>query len=138
MYGYIKRKKNQRKGNNETQFDTTSVADLSFNLLIFFIVTASFIMRQGIFFSLPSADSAAVKVDANQLVDIYPEQEGFIIEGEKKTRSDVMSLLKSRKESVNEIVAVIHMKPEIKYDRLVDSLSLVRETGVVKVSLKDN
>lgn len=138
MYGNIRRNKDKRREKNELQFDTTAVADLSFNLLIFFIVTASFIMRQGIFLSLPSAGSAAVKVEANQIFDIYPEQNGFVIEGEKKNRGDVMLMLKSRKESVRDIVAVIHMKPDVKYDRLVDSLSLIRESGVVKISLKDN
>ncbi len=138
MPGYLRMKRTVRRENNDLQFDTTAIADLSFNLLIFFIVTASFMLRQGIFLSLPSAGSASIKVEQRQIVDIYPETDGFTVEGEKKTRSALMTLLKSRKESVKEVIAVVHMKPELKYDRLVDSLSLVKESGIVKVSLKDN
>ncbi len=138
MSGFIKRKKKLRRGYTDLQFDSTSIADLSFNLLIFFIVTASFMLRQGIFLSLPSANSAAVKVEAEQIFDIYPQNDGFIFEGEMKTRNDIVTLLKSRKESVKDTIAVIHMKPDVVYDRLIDSLSLVKESGVVKVSLKEN
>lgn len=138
MPGYLRKKKFLRREKNDLQFDTTAVADLSFNLLIFFIVTASFMLRQGIFLSLPSPGSASIKVEQKQLVDIYPEAGGFTVDGGKKTRSELMTLLKSRKESVKDIIAVIHMKPDLKYDRLVDSLSLVKESGIVKISLKDN
>jgi biopolymer transport protein ExbD len=138
MSGFIKRKKKVRRGYNDLQFDSTSIADLSFNLLIFFIVTASFMLRQGIFLSLPSAASAVVKVEEKQIFDIYPQNDGFVFEGEKKTRTEIMTLLKLRKDSVKDTIAVIHMKPDVVYDRLIDSLSLVKESGVVKVSLKDN
>ncbi|PKL14997.1 MAG: hypothetical protein CVV49_22130 [Spirochaetae bacterium HGW-Spirochaetae-5] len=138
MSGFIKQKKKLRRGYTDLQFDSTSIADLSFNLLIFFIVTASFMLRQGIFLSLPAANSAAVKVEAEQIFDIYPQNDGFIFEGERKTRNDIITLLKSRKESVKDTIAVIHMKPDVVYDRLIDSLSLVKESGVVKVSLKEN
>ncbi len=138
MSGFIKRKKKLRRGYNDLQFDSTAIADLSFNLLIFFIVTASFMLRQGIFLSLPSAASAVIKVEEKQIFDIYPENEGFIFNGDKKTRDQIVTLLKLRKESVNDTIAVIHMKPDVVYDRLIDSLSLVKESGVVKVSLKDN
>lgn len=138
MSGFIKRKKKIRRGYNDLQFDSTSIADLSFNLLIFFIVTASFMLRQGIFLSLPSANSAAVKVEAEKIFNLYPENDGYIFEGEKKTGNEIVNLLKSRKESVKDPIAVIHMKPDVVYDRLIDSLSLVKESGVIKVSLKDN
>ena len=137
MFYFIRRKKILSREKNEVQFDTTAIADLSFNLLIFFIVTASFMLRQGIFLSLPSADSASVKIEEKQIFDIYPDNNGYVAGDAFMTRADVMGLLKSRNETVKDVVAVIHMKPEVKYDRLVDSLSLVRESGVAKVSLKD-
>ncbi len=138
MSGFIKRKKKIRSGYNDLQFDSTAIADLSFNLLIFFIVTASFMLRQGIFLSLPAANSATVKVEEKQIFDIYPQNDGFVFEGEKKSRNDILTLLKSRKDTVKDPIAVIHMKPDVVYDRLIDSLSLVKESGIVKISLKDN
>ncbi len=140
FYNYYLRRKARRHSQPRPyeSFDTTSIGDLSFNLLIFFIVTASFILKEGIFFSLPSKTAGVVQVEARQLVDIQPLNQGFMMEGMHLSREDLKTRLILRKKANRDIIAIIHMNPGVRYERLVDTLSVSRESGISRISLKND
>ncbi len=138
MYWLGRKNKPQQNQSRLIEFDTTPIADLSFNLLIFFIVTASFIMRQGVFLSLPSLSAGTVKVEPSQVIEIYPQDNGFIADGKTLGRKELLQYLTVRKMQTNEPVSIIYMKPTVKYERLVDTLSAIRESGLSRISLKYN
>ncbi|MCX8123905.1 MAG: biopolymer transporter ExbD [Spirochaetes bacterium] len=136
MYWLFRKHRQRQTQTRLIEFDTTPIADLSFNLLIFFIVTASFIIRQGVFLSLPSLSAGTVKVETSQVIEIYPQDNGFIVDGKILGRNQLLQYLAVRKSQTKEAVAIIYMKPEIRYERLVDTLSAIRESGLSKISLK--
>lgn len=138
MYWLFGTQRQRQKQTRLIEFDTTPIADLSFNLLIFFIVTASFIIRQGVFLSLPSLTAGTVKVEASQVIEIYPQDNGFIADGKNLNRNELLQYLALRKSQTKEAVVIIYMKPLIKYERLVDTLSAIRESGLSKISLRYN
>ena len=133
----LERRKRIKKAKAEMSADSTAIGDMAFLLLIFFIVTSSFILRQGIFLSLPSAQSSAIKMDKSRLVEIYPESDGFTYNEKRINRAQLAEVLTRQKEEFTDSVVIIRMKPEVKYDRLIDTLSLARETGLNRVSLKN-
>ncbi|MEW6527815.1 MAG: biopolymer transporter ExbD, partial [Spirochaetota bacterium] len=104
MYWFTRKNKPQQKQSRLIDFDTTPIADLSFNLLIFFIVTASFIIRQGVFLSLPSLSAGTVKVEPSQVIEIYPQDNGFIADGKVLGRKELLQYLSLRKSQTNETV----------------------------------
>ena len=136
MYWLNRNKKHHTQHTHLIEFDTTPIADLSFNLLIFFIVTASFILRQGVFLSLPPVNAAAVKVEISQIIEIYPQNNGFIVQGQSLNRTQLLNYLSQKKAKQNSPVVIIYMQPNIKYDRLVDTLSAIKESDISKISLK--
>ena len=77
----IRRREIRRKGFNDKPFESSSVGDLAFLLLIFFIVTSSFILRQGIFFSLPSKKASTIRLEQEQIIEVYPKNEGVLYNG---------------------------------------------------------
>ena len=117
--------------------DLSSVADVSFLLLIFFIVTSSFAINEGILLNLPSKDSSAIKVDQEDLVDIFPQAEGFKIENEIYDRKQLGEMLVKGFADNPDLVAIIHMISPVKYERLVDALSVVKESGLPRVSVRN-
>lgn len=133
----LKRRKKVKEAREEKMVDSVSIGDMAFLLLIFFIVTSSFIMRQGIFFSLPSPNSSAIKMKDNQLIEVYPEIDGFLVKGEKVARAELVTLLKEQKEKNSESVLIIRMRDEVPYEKLVDTLSVAKESGLTRVSLKN-
>ncbi len=117
--------------------DLSSIADVAFLLLIFFIVTSSFALNEGIFFQLPSASAGTTRVDKDELFEITPEESGFLVAGELCDNRRLDELLKLKLKEKPKVIAVIYMNPDIRYERLVDALSLVKTNGVTKVSVKN-
>jgi biopolymer transport protein ExbD len=110
------------------------MGDLSFLLFIFFMVTGSFILREGIFFSLPSMRSDVIRLNPNQAMEVTPLDNGFVFHNMLLDREAFVKEVK-RIQNKGGKVLVINMNPDVKYDRLVDTLSVARETGTRKVSL---
>lgn len=117
-------------------FDSSAIGDIAFLLLIFFIVTGSFILRQGIYFSLPSKNASSVSIEQKYITYVTPENAGFSINGKHLDRSRLKEILAAKREMSKKNILVICMKPSIKYKRLIDTLSLAKETGIKRVSLK--
>lgn len=136
IYRILNRKEKLRKMQDERQFDSSPMGDIAFLLLIFFIVTSSFILRQGIFFSLPSKSAGSVSLKDNKIVEVYPQDSGFLYNDRIITREQLKEVLNEKKEKVPDSVLIIRMKPKVAYDRLVDTLSVAKETKIKRVSLK--
>ncbi len=133
----INRRRREKYSLEHRPFESLSIGDIAFLLLIFFIVTSSFMIRQGIFFSLPSVYSSAVKIEKKQIIEVYPKNNGFLYEGSLIDRDSFIKILKKHKSEDKKKVLMIMMEPDVKYEYLVDILSIARETGVTKVSLKN-
>ncbi|HOO73114.1 MAG TPA: biopolymer transporter ExbD [Spirochaetota bacterium] len=137
IYKILRRRAVRQKELEAKHFDSTSIADLAFLLLIFFIVTSSFIIRQGLFFSLPSRSSGTVRVDENRIAEVFPRENGFLYEEKIMQRGEFKSSLKKQRLKEPETILLIRMAPEIRYDRLVDAMSVARELGIERISLKN-
>jgi biopolymer transport protein ExbD len=138
IYKILRRREVRRHRLEERSFDSTSIADMSFLLLIFFIVTGSFVIRQGIFMTLPSANAGSVKVDPAKIVDVRPENSGFRVDEVLLDRKSFKAMIVKHRQAHPDGVMLVRMGDGVKYDRLVDTLSVARETGLQRFSLKDD
>jgi biopolymer transport protein ExbD len=129
-------KKRRIKLAQSVSAEATSMGDVAFLLLIFFIVTTSFILRQGVFFTLPSKDAGIQKIDEKNIVKIYPSKSGYKINEAEMNKETLLKQLKSKAASNDETVAVVFMPVKLEYGRLVETLSVIKDSGVKKVSVK--
>lgn len=118
------------------QFDASSIGDLSFLLLIFFIVTSSFLLKQGLFLSLPSSQSVSQSIDAKRVLDVAPKENGFLTNGTLINEENLRKAMQEKKEQVEQPVILIQMTEGVPYNRLITLLSISREEEINKVSLK--
>ena len=137
IWKILRRREVVRRRREEKDFDSSSIGDMAFLLLIFFIVTGSFMLRQGIFFSLPSKTAGAIKLDRKEIFEVFPQDEGFLYNGVVINRDEFKEKLALHKINSPEGVLVIRMRKEVNYNRLVDTLSVAKETGLTRVSLKN-
>ncbi|MCU0846179.1 MAG: biopolymer transporter ExbD [Spirochaetes bacterium] len=133
----LHRRERRRREAQGPAFESSSMADMAFLLLIFFIVTGSFVLRQGIFFSLPSKTAGAVQLNERQIVEVYPQNNGFRYESVVLDRDGFKKILIARSDATKDSVLVIYMGKSVRYERLVDTLSVARESGMNRVSLKN-
>lgn len=72
------RKKNAMQEDEDNEINLTPMLDVVFIMLIFFIVTASFIKEAGIDVNRPAASTRDAMADANILIAISPGDEIWI------------------------------------------------------------
>ena len=133
----LRRQKERKERMGESSFDSSAIGDMAFLLLIFFIVTSSFLLRQGIFLSLPSQSSRSVAMKQAEVIEVVPRDRGFLVQGKVQTRTQYGELLAKHKEAYPKGALIIRMPEELPYHRLVDTLSVAREQGMTRISLKD-
>jgi biopolymer transport protein ExbD len=133
----IRRHVRERITTGYRPFESSSIADLAFLLLIFFIVTGSFVLRQGIFFSLPSRSAGSIRLEEKQILHVQPEMSGFRFNGDVLNRDAFERVLRDRYQASPGSVLLIHMGSSVTYDRFIDTLSVAKEAGIGRVSLKN-
>jgi biopolymer transport protein ExbD len=76
-------------------------------------------------------------VDEDKLIEVEPRNDGFRYRGMLMGRDSMVDELKKLHKNDPERVLIIVMARDVKYERLVDTLSVARETGIGRVSLKN-
>ncbi|MCP4078103.1 MAG: biopolymer transporter ExbD [Gammaproteobacteria bacterium] len=119
---------------DEAAIDLTPLMDIVFIMLIFFIVTTSFIKEAGVDISRPSANTAERKERGNILVAITANDEIWI----DKRRVDVRAVranIERLKAENPEGSIVIQADKESKNGLLVQVMDQARLAGVANISI---
>ena len=119
---------------DEDEINITPMLDVVFIMLIFFIVTASFVKESGIEVNRPKADTASMQSKASILVAINDKGEIWI----NKRKVDISSVRANieilHAENPQGSV-VIQADENAKTKLLVDVMDASREAGVYNISI---
>jgi len=118
----------------ETEINLTPMLDVVFIMLIFFIVTASFVKEAGIEVRRPEAEQAEAKKKANMLVAISPKNEIWIDRKETDPRA-VQTVLERMKAENPEGSLVIQADKEAYTETLVLVMDAARQAKIERVSI---
>ena len=130
----------QKKSKEETEINLTPMLDVVFIMLIFFIVTTSFVKEAGIEVNRPSAKSAQQKGKANILIAIRNNNEIWIDKRMVDVRS-VRANIERLKATNAQNSVVIQSDSESKTGILVKVMDQIRLAGIFNISistLKEN
>jgi biopolymer transport protein ExbD len=118
----------------EATVDITPMLDVVFIMLIFFIVTATFLKPAGIEVNSPRASTAQVQEKANILIAIDAENKIWVNRREIDLRSVRPNIEKLHAENPKGTV-VIQADKESKTDTLVQVMNASRRAGVYNIAL---
>ena len=125
----------QRKASaEEAEVDLTPMLDVVFIMLIFFIVTASFVKESGMDVNRPDAATAVVKPRGNILVAITPSGQIWIDKRQVDVRSIRANLERLYAENPQGAV-VIQADEESKNGLLVAVMDAAKLAGIENVSI---
>ena len=113
----------------ETEINLTPMLDVVFIMLIFFIVTASFIKEAGIDINRPDADTAVRKESANILIAISANNEIWIDRRQVQPQGVRANIERLRAENPEGAV-VIQADEEAYAETLLAVMNAAREVGV--------
>ena len=127
------RRKN-RKRNEDSSLDLTPMMDIVFIMLIFFIVTTSFVKETGVDINRPNAETAERDAKGNILVAITQNNEIWI----DKRRVDLKAVranIERLKIEYPEGSVIIQADKESRSGLLVEAMDQIRLAGVQNISI---
>ena len=118
----------------EQEINVTPMLDVVFIMLIFFIVTASFVKESGLDVNKPEAQTATKKEKANILIAISPNNEIWINRRRVDPRQVRANIQRLHAENPQGSV-IIQADKESNVNTLVQVMDASRDAGVFDVSL---
>jgi biopolymer transport protein ExbD len=125
---------NQTQVEDESEINITPMLDVVFIMLIFFIVTATFVKEAGIDVNRPDATTAVKQEKANILIAIGPNNDIWIDRRQVDIRSVRPNIERLHAENPQGTV-VIQADKESKTDTLIQVMDAARQAGVYNVSI---
>jgi biopolymer transport protein ExbD len=125
---------NQNQAEEESEINITPMLDVVFIMLIFFIVTATFVKESGIDVNRPDAATATKQEKANILIAIAANNTIWIDRRQIDIRSVRPNIERLHAENPQGTV-VIQADKESKTDTLIQVMDASRQAGVYNVSI---
>lgn len=130
----MRNRHSRRQSGAIAEVNMTPLIDMVFILLIFFIVTTSFVKETGVDVSRPSAKTAVKKEKANILIAIKPNGEVWIDKRQVDRRAVRANVERLHAENPEGSVIILADK-EAKTGLLIEVMDQARLAGVASVSI---
>lgn len=109
------------------EIPTSSMADITFLLIIFFMVTNTFAATRGLDFALPKEEKTPPLIEKEESVLIEVRPGGtFVVDGSQKALSDILDYLKPKLERNPLKPVIIRPDPEAAYGDMVRVYDVLR------------
>jgi len=118
----------------ETEINITPMLDIVFIMLIFFIVTTSFIKETGIDVLRPAAETA-IKQDRGNILIAISDTGQIWMHKKRVELTDVRGMVESSRKETPESSAIIIADVEAQTGLLIDLMDQVRLGGVTNISV---
>lgn len=125
------------------EISAASMSDMAFLLLVFFMVTAVFFVKEGFNIQLPRKNSKPTEVLRENVFEFQVSGENIVMKNVKAGEKNFKSALELKTEltqldipNLPEKLALIVASGETKYGNMLDVMSAVRMKGFQKVSVK--
>jgi len=130
----MRNRHSRRQSGAIAEVNMTPLIDMVFILLIFFIVTTSFVKETGVDVSRPSAKTAVKKDHANILISITPNGEVWMDKRQIDRRAVRANVERMHAENPEGSVIILADK-EAKTGLLIEVMDQARLAGVSNVSI---
>ncbi|EPG67066.1 ExbD/TolR family protein [Leptospira wolffii] len=125
------------------EISASSMSDIAFLLLVFFMVTAVFFVKEGLNIQLPRKDAEPTLVLRENVYEVLVSGEVIKMRNKKIGTKEYQNLKEFRAElnaleidNISEKIALIKTTGETKYGNMLDALSAVQLRGFTKISVK--
>jgi biopolymer transport protein ExbD len=124
-----------RKSSEEPRIDLTPMVDVVFLLLIFFMISTTFVESPGISIKLPEASSQSIEREPKEF-KIYLSREGDIYYLDRKISiSDYKKLLAEHQSNADNTTILLLADQESRHGKVVTLMDLARDAGFVKLAI---
>ena len=124
-----------RKPSEEPRIDLTPMVDVVFLLLIFFMISTTFVESPGISIKLPESSSQTIDLEPKEL-KIYLSQKGDIFYRDRQISLDeYKSLLAEHQAEAENTTVLLLADQESRHGKVVTLMDHARDAGFVKLAI---
>ncbi len=115
---------------------TSSMADIAFLLIIFFMLTAVFVTTRGLQFNLPEDDPTQLDVQPEEATHIKILGEGqYLVDKTAMTLEQMGGYIEMKMEQNPEKPVIIQTQPNVPYFVMIEVFDLLKYLQVVNISI---
>ncbi len=133
----------QRQSKVSDEIPTSSMADIAFLLLIFFLVTTVFEEEMGLPIVLPEAQAEEVEVSQKNIIHFLIREDGSVVvrRGESTSEQivsagEIEGIMRQEINANPEIIAAVKTAPDAPYRHLVNVLDELQLAAAQRISLQ--
>lgn len=115
--------------------NVTSLVDIIFNLLLFFMLTTSFSESAGLEVQLPSSNESDLAVSANDLVVVLTKTGTVMIDGEVIGRDQLEPRLQAHKDLPRAGTVLLEADDRVPHGKVVELMNVAKKIGVKTVGI---
>ena len=127
--------KRQRR-NVEDVGASGSLNDLSFLLIIFFIVIAGFNVNKGFLLNLPEKSKPRIVMKQHLMKCTLTNDEMILLDGKSVNQNELETEIKSMKAKFPDMTFLLLIQDNVPYQKVIDVVYLVRNSSVENFSFK--
>ena len=117
------------------EINSSSMADIAFLLLVFFLVTTTISLDKGISLVLPS-EGNELEVNRKNIVNILMNESGKVLLDDKPTKMNAVRGIIERKIASNpNLIFSVQTHPRTKYQNYLRLLDQLKEAKATKISI---
>ena len=125
----------EKKRRDLQEINSSSMADIAFLLLVFFLVTTTISMDKGISLVLPS-EGNEIEVNKTNIVNILVNETGKVLLDDKPTRlKDIKGIAERRITQNDKVIFSVQTHPRTKYQVYVQVLDQLKSAKAQKISI---
>ena len=125
----------EKKRRDLQEINSSSMADIAFLLLVFFLVTTTISMDKGISLVLPS-EGNEIEVNKTNIVNILVNETGKVLLDDKPTRlKDIKEIAERRITQNDKVIFSVQTHPRTKYQVYVQVLDQLKSAKAQKISI---
>ena len=115
---------------------TSSMADIAFLLIIFFMLTAVYSTTRGLDFGLPKDDPEDLNVKAEESIHIIVRGIGnYTVDRRPATLEEVGGYIQTKMAQNPKKPVIVQTEPDVPYGATIDVLDLCRQLDVKNISI---
>ena len=120
-----------RQHKPDDEIPTSSMADIAFLLIIYFMVTTTFAATRGLDFSLPKDDDQppVVEKEDSVLIEILPNGD-YLVDQKPMMGNEIIGYLKPKLQNNPKKPVIIKPQPEAPYGEMVAVFDILRRAKI--------
>ena len=125
----------RRRQHTRLSLDVTPLIDVIFLLLIFFMISTTFISAPGIHVNLPTANSKANPESGKPIEVTVTEKNEIYIDGRSIKKEAIQRELSQIKKTSDKELLVIKADGQVRHQVVVDIMDAAKQAGIKKLSI---